>query len=75
MCQIYATEATARLGKLMLEDLLSMHMEFRQFYGAKESDFPQWMKWDDLDRLPFALREIALGKDGGDLGGWLPLYR
>lgn len=75
MGQIYATEATARIGQLMLEDLVSMHMEFRQFNGAEESDFPQWMRWEDLARLPSALKEIVLGNDGGKLGGWMPLYR
>ncbi|KAL5543705.1 hypothetical protein UlMin_007489 [Ulmus minor] len=73
--KIYVTEAAARLGQLMMEDLFSMHMEFRQFYGAEESGFPRWMKWENLERLPSMLKEIALGKDGGELGGWMPLYR
>uniref|UniRef100_A0A5B7BS94 Beta-Casp domain-containing protein n=1 Tax=Davidia involucrata TaxID=16924 RepID=A0A5B7BS94_DAVIN len=72
--KIYATEATARLGQLMMEDLVTMHMEFRQFYGPEESGFPQWMKWEKLEMLPSALKEIALGKDGTELGGWMPLY-
>ncbi|XP_024929610.2 uncharacterized protein LOC107417886 isoform X2 [Ziziphus jujuba] len=72
--KIYATEATARVGQLMMEELVSMHMELRQIYGAEESDFPQWMKWKDLELLPSALRERILGKDGGELGGWMPLY-
>lgn len=75
MGQICATEATARIGQLMLEDLVTMHMEFRQFYGAEESNFPQWMRWQDVARLPSALKEIVSGKDGGKLGGWMPLYR
>ena len=75
MDQIYVTEATARLGQLMMEDLVSIHKEFRQFYGDEESSFPRWMKSEELDRLPSALREIALGKDGDELGGWMPLYR
>lgn len=72
--KICATEATARIGQLMLEDLVTMHMEFRQFYGAEESNFPQWMRWQDVARLPSALKEIVSGKDGGKLGGWMPLY-
>ncbi|XP_024032285.1 integrator complex subunit 9 homolog isoform X2 [Morus notabilis] len=72
--KICATEATARIGQLMLEDLVTMHMEFRQFYGAEESNFPQWMRWQDVAHLPSALKEIVSGKDGGKLGGWMPLY-
>lgn len=72
--KIYLTEATARLGQLMMEDLVSMHMEFRQFYGREESGFPQWLKWEELEMLPSILREIAIGKDGMELGGWMPLY-
>ncbi|KAF8403601.1 hypothetical protein HHK36_011705 [Tetracentron sinense] len=72
---IYVTDATARIGQLMMEDLVSMHMEFRQFYGPGEPSFPQWMKWEKLELLPLALREIALGRDASELSSWLPLYR
>ncbi|KAJ9176324.1 hypothetical protein P3X46_011649 [Hevea brasiliensis] len=72
--KIYATEATARIGQLMMEDLVSMHMEFRHFYGSEESDSPQWMKWEELELLPSFLREMAIGQDGSELGGWMPLY-
>ncbi|KAL0375524.1 UNVERIFIED_CONTAM: hypothetical protein Scaly_0670000 [Sesamum calycinum] len=71
---VYATEATARIGQLMMEDLVSMHKEYRQFYGAEESDAPQWMKWDELELLPLELRQIVSGADGTDFGGWMPLY-
>ncbi|KAL0413589.1 UNVERIFIED_CONTAM: hypothetical protein Sradi_1560600 [Sesamum radiatum] len=72
--KVYATEATARIGQLMMEDLVSMHKEYRQFYGAEESDAPQWMKWDELELLPLELRQIVSGADGTELGGWMPLY-
>uniref|UniRef100_A0A803Q477 Beta-Casp domain-containing protein n=1 Tax=Cannabis sativa TaxID=3483 RepID=A0A803Q477_CANSA len=72
--KIYVTEATAKLGKLMMEDLVSSHMEYKRFYGDKESVCPQGMKFEELDQLPPTLKEIALGKDGEDLGGWMPLY-
>ncbi|EEF42006.1 conserved hypothetical protein [Ricinus communis] len=71
--KIYATEATARVGQLIMEDLVSMHVEFRQFYGSEESD-PQWMRWEELELLPSELREVTLGKDGSELGAWFPLY-
>jgi len=75
MNQIYATEATRRMGQLMMEDLLFMHREFKQFYGLADSGLPQWMKWEDLDKLPSSLQEIISGNNGAELGGWLPLYR
>ncbi|XP_027179999.1 integrator complex subunit 9 homolog isoform X2 [Coffea eugenioides] len=71
--KIYATEATARLGQLMMEDLVKMHNEIRQFYGPEESTCPEWMKWDEVELLPSAIREILWGRDG-DLCGWMPLY-
>ncbi|XP_048140701.1 integrator complex subunit 9 isoform X2 [Rhodamnia argentea] len=73
--KIYVTEAAAKLGKLMMEDLVSMHEEFRQFYGSEELGSPHWMKWEELESLPSAMKEIVLGTDGIELGGWMPLYR
>ncbi|KAJ8762719.1 hypothetical protein K2173_012211 [Erythroxylum novogranatense] len=71
--KIYATEATASLGQLMMKDLVSMHSEFVHIYGL-EPNFPQWLKWEELELLPSPLKEIAFGKDGLELGGWRPLY-
>ena len=59
----------------MMEDLVAMNNECRQFYGPDESGFPQWMKWEELEMLPLALKEIVVGKDGSELSGWMPLYR
>ncbi|KAM7260547.1 hypothetical protein ACFE04_011220 [Oxalis oulophora] len=73
-CQIYVTEVAARLGQLMMEDLLSMHMEFRQLYGPNESDFPSWMESKELESLPVPLREKSFGKNGEELGAWKPIY-
>ncbi|XP_058225950.1 uncharacterized protein LOC131334745 isoform X3 [Rhododendron vialii] len=72
--KIYATDAAARLGQLMMEDLILMNVDFRQFYGPEESSFPKWMKWEELEVLPSALKEIAVGKDGSEIAGWMPLY-
>ena len=58
----------------MMEDLVKMHNEIRQFYGPEESTCPEWMKWDEVELLPSAIREILWGRDG-DLCGWMPLYR
>lgn len=73
--KIYATEVTKRFGQLMMEDLISMHKEFRQFYGLEGSEGPEWMKWDEIELLPSELKEILLGQDGSKLGGLMPLYR
>lgn len=72
--KIYVTEATARIGQLLMEDLVSMHMELRQFYGPEDSCFPQWMRWEELEVLPCELRKIVLGKNCEELGAWMPLY-
>ncbi|XP_042512593.1 integrator complex subunit 9 [Macadamia integrifolia] len=72
--KIYATEAAVRIGQLMMEDLVSMHMEYRQIYGPEEDRFPHWLKWEELETLPSELKEIIMGKDGADLGSWQPLY-
>ncbi|KAL3516800.1 hypothetical protein ACH5RR_023702 [Cinchona calisaya] len=72
--KVYATEATARLGKLMMEELVEMHKEILQFYGPQESSCPEWMRWNEIELLPSALKEILSGRDGEDLGGWMPLY-
>lgn len=69
---VYVTEAASRLGKLMMEDLVSMHMELRQFYGPEESGYPQWMTWEKLELLPMALKDIVLDSEGTKLGGWIP---
>lgn len=73
--QIYVTEPSARIAQLMMEDLVAMHMEYRQFYGPERSNCPHWMEWEELEMLPFQLRDVALGRDGSELGGWMPLYR
>ncbi|KAD6453571.1 hypothetical protein E3N88_08276 [Mikania micrantha] len=69
--KIYATEVTAKLGQLMMEDLVANHMEFKQFYGSRETSLFQLFK---QETLPPALKEVVLGKDGTELGSWFPLY-
>ncbi|KAL3729050.1 hypothetical protein ACJRO7_033621 [Eucalyptus globulus] len=64
---VYVTEVAAKHGKLMMEDLVPMNEEFRQFYGSEESSSPHWMKWEELESLPSALKEIVLGIDGIEL--------
>ncbi|KAM0024434.1 putative metallo-beta-lactamase, Beta-Casp domain, integrator complex subunit 9 [Helianthus debilis subsp. tardiflorus] len=72
--KVYATEVTARLGQLLMEDLVAMHTEYTQFYGPKETGLLQSLNWDELEALPPTLKEVLLGKDGTELGSWLSLY-
>lgn len=71
---MYATEVAARIGQLMMEDLVAMNKEFQRFYGP-EDEVPQWMKWEEVELLPVELKKIALGTDGTEFVGWMPLYR
>ncbi|KAL3729058.1 hypothetical protein ACJRO7_033629 [Eucalyptus globulus] len=49
--------------------------EFRQLYGSEDFTSPYRMKWEELESLPPALKEIVLGTNGIEIGGWMPLYR
>lgn len=69
------TEATAKIGQLMMEDLVSMHMEFRRFHGPEDSSFPWWMKNLDRKEVPALLKKVVFGESGDDLGSWMRLYR
>ncbi|CAI0410117.1 unnamed protein product [Linum tenue] len=72
--KIYVTDAAARLARLMMEDLIAMNMEYQYFYGPRESGGPHWMRWEELELLRPELKKVVVGKDGTELGGWLPLY-
>ncbi|ESQ49281.1 hypothetical protein EUTSA_v10020176mg [Eutrema salsugineum] len=72
--KIYMTEATAKIGQLMMEDLVSMHMEFRRFYGPDDSSFPWWTKNLDGEEVPALLKKVVFGESGDDLGSWIRLY-
>ncbi|WZY96139.1 hypothetical protein YC2023_068468 [Brassica napus] len=72
--KIYMTEATAKIGQLMMEDLVSMHMEFRRFHGPEDSSFPCWTKNLDGEEVPGVLKNLVFGENGDDLGSWMRLY-
>ncbi|KAJ0234083.1 Integrator complex subunit [Hirschfeldia incana] len=73
--KIYMTEATAKIGQLMMEDLVSMHMEFRRLHGPPEdSSFPWWTKNLDGEDVPAVLKNVVFGENGDDLGSWMRLY-
>uniref|UniRef100_A0A0D3CM10 Beta-Casp domain-containing protein n=1 Tax=Brassica oleracea var. oleracea TaxID=109376 RepID=A0A0D3CM10_BRAOL len=72
--KIYMTEATAKIGQLMMEDLVSMHMEFRRLHGPEDSSFPWWTKNLDGEQVPSVLKNLVFGESGDDLGSWMRLY-
>ncbi|CAN6894760.1 unnamed protein product [Brassica oleracea] len=72
--KIYMTEATAKIGQLMMEDLVSMHMEFRRLHGPEDSSFPWWTKNLDGEEVPSVLKNLVFGENGDDLGSWMRLY-
>uniref|UniRef100_A0A7N0UT53 Beta-Casp domain-containing protein n=1 Tax=Kalanchoe fedtschenkoi TaxID=63787 RepID=A0A7N0UT53_KALFE len=72
--KVYATEVTVELGEILMKDIVSMHTEFKQIYGPDESEFPDWMRWENLEKLPSKLEEIAAGELGVELNAWMPLY-
>ncbi|XP_023641133.1 integrator complex subunit 9 isoform X2 [Capsella rubella] len=72
--KIYMTEATAKIGQLMMQDLVSMHNEFRCFHGPGYSCFPGWIKDLDSEEVPASLKKVVFGESGDDLGSWMRLY-
>lgn len=72
--KIYVTEAAARLGQLMMEELVTMQMEHRQFYGPEEDSCPQWTNQEELDLLSSTLKNRVFGEDGSDIASWMYLY-
>lgn len=64
---IYATEPTAKIGRLLMEDLVSMHGEYVRVYGPERDEEER----RGLERLPSAPRDVVMG----ELGSWMPLYR
>ncbi|KAI3947883.1 hypothetical protein MKX01_034548 [Papaver californicum] len=72
--KIYATEAAATLGRLMMLDIVSMQKEFKQYYGTNQSEYCRWMTWEGIKLLHPTVKNIAVGENGADLGSWQPLY-
>ncbi|CAN4089336.1 unnamed protein product [Withania somnifera] len=62
------------LGLPFLTHLKDFRAKLRQFYGPEESGCPKWMTWEKLELLPMAPKDIVLGSEGTDLGGWMSIY-
>ncbi|WMV58801.1 hypothetical protein MTR67_052186 [Solanum verrucosum] len=68
--RIYATAAASSLGNVMMDALISMHMELRKSYGPEVSGISQWIRWEKFELLPRALDTVS-GSDMTELGGLL----
>jgi integrator complex subunit 9 len=71
--QVYATEAAAEIGKLMMKELLCMHAEFVQSHGRPVAGHkPAWL---NLTALPEKLRNSSSYRCLSSRGNWQPMYR
>lgn len=73
--QIYATEATAKLGQLMMEELVALQAEFSHVFGRPtKSAVPPWLLPEVAAALPSDVREKLTGlRTVGEQ--WNQLYR
>ncbi|RLN22372.1 hypothetical protein C2845_PM07G32190 [Panicum miliaceum] len=72
--KIYVTEVTARIGKLMMGELVEMHREFVRYYGPDTDGLPKWMEGEELNELPSVLQKAVTEDEGKDLISLMPLY-
>lgn len=74
--KIYATSVTAKLGQLMMEELVSMHAEYVQSFGRSDpSKMPFWLELMTLDELPEIMKKALVDDDGVGRANWHNLYR
>ncbi|CAM6099663.1 unnamed protein product [Calypogeia fissa] len=60
--KIYATHATAKLGQLMMEELVALQTEFTHQYGrSMKSVVPPWVLPEFISTLPAEVREKLVG--------------
>ncbi|CAM0884250.1 unnamed protein product [Alopecurus aequalis] len=72
--KIYVTEVAARMGKLMMVELVEMHSEFVSYYGPDMDGTPKWMEGEKLGKLLSVLQKIVIEDEGNDLSPLMPLY-
>lgn len=68
------TEVAARIGKLMMEELVKMHREFVMYYGPDTDVSPKWMKEEELSGLMPMLQRV-IGNRENYSTSLIPLYR
>uniref|UniRef100_A0A453G8X6 Uncharacterized protein n=1 Tax=Aegilops tauschii subsp. strangulata TaxID=200361 RepID=A0A453G8X6_AEGTS len=72
--KVYVTELAARIGKLMMGELVEMHSEFVRYYGPDTDGPPKWMQGEKLHKLLSLLQNIVIEDEGMDLAPLMPLY-
>uniref|UniRef100_A0A453G8J0 Beta-Casp domain-containing protein n=1 Tax=Aegilops tauschii subsp. strangulata TaxID=200361 RepID=A0A453G8J0_AEGTS len=72
--KVYVTELAARIGKLMMGELMEMHSEFVRYYGLDTDGSPKWMQGEKLHKLLSSLQNIVIEDEGMDLAPLMPLY-
>lgn len=74
--QVFATKATAEIGRMMMEELVSMHADFIQGHGTvKNGQKPPWLHPSVLSSLPENMRGTSLDRCFSNRANWQPLYR
>uniref|UniRef100_A0ACD5XC49 Uncharacterized protein n=1 Tax=Avena sativa TaxID=4498 RepID=A0ACD5XC49_AVESA len=72
--KVYVTEVAARIGKLMMVELVEMHSAFASYYGPDMAETPKWMDGEKLGKLLSLLQNIVIEDEGSDLSPLMPLY-
>lgn len=69
------TDVAARIGKLMMGELVEMHRDFVRYYGPDTNGLPKWMEGDKLNELLSVSQKPVTEDEGKDLTSLMPLYR
>ncbi|CAD6228590.1 unnamed protein product [Miscanthus lutarioriparius] len=72
--KVYVTEVAARIGKLMMEELVEMHREFVRYYGPDTDASPKWMEGEELNELMSMLQKAVIEGREYDSNSLVPLY-
>ncbi|PVH37635.1 hypothetical protein PAHAL_5G049500 [Panicum hallii] len=72
--KVYVTEVAARIGKLMMGELVEMHREFVRYYGPDTDGLPKWMEGEKLNEFPSLLQKAVTEDEGNGLISLMPLY-
>uniref|UniRef100_A0A0D9VRT0 26S proteasome non-ATPase regulatory subunit 4 homolog n=1 Tax=Leersia perrieri TaxID=77586 RepID=A0A0D9VRT0_9ORYZ len=70
--KVYVTEVAARMGRLMMTELVDMHREFVRCYGPDRYQSPVWMEEEKFKKLLTVLQKTD--DKGNNLAALVPLY-
>uniref|UniRef100_A0A0E0NSA5 Beta-Casp domain-containing protein n=1 Tax=Oryza rufipogon TaxID=4529 RepID=A0A0E0NSA5_ORYRU len=73
--KVYVTEVAARMGSLMMRELVEMHREFVRCYGPDRDQSPVWMEGEKLKKLMSVLQKITTeDEENNNLAALVSLY-